>query len=197
MFILSFFIVFVYLAVILPIPCLIPLWDSAAADTPSGKELNSSSQEDARFSEHCTLANNFDFILRHSFLGLNNSSLILWQRTQPFLSGRCLFFRALHLGMQISLYPVLSLFGNQWQLTYPTVKSSSLTLWTNHVSQGLSHIILTGLFLVWCSLILLIKSIYAFILWSISIANDRHYPKYFILCVVYFYSKRPPHCSGV
>ena len=50
MFILSFSIFFVCHAVILLIPCVIPLWDSAAAHSPSGKELNPSSQEDTRFS---------------------------------------------------------------------------------------------------------------------------------------------------
>ena len=88
-------------------------------------------------------------------------------------------------------------------------------LWKNHVSQGLlflwySHIILHGLSLVWYLPILLIKSMWAFIVsviyfyserpplrsilfyvWSISIAKDRCYSKYFILCVVYFYSERP------
>ena len=77
MFILSFFIFFVCHAVILLIPCVIPLWDSAAAHSPSGKELNPSSQEDARFSGRCTLAYNFHFILRHPSLGLSNSSLTL------------------------------------------------------------------------------------------------------------------------
>ena len=42
---------------------------------PSGKELNPSSQEDARFSGRCTSAYNFYFILRHPSLGLSNSSL--------------------------------------------------------------------------------------------------------------------------
>ena len=55
--------------------CVIPLWDSATAHSPSGKELNSTSQEDARFSGCCTLAYNFHFILRHPSLGLSNSSL--------------------------------------------------------------------------------------------------------------------------
>ena len=76
-FILSFSIFFVYHAVILLIPCAIPLWDSAAAHSPSGKEFNPSSQEDACFSGRCTLAYNFYFILRHPSLGLNNSSLTL------------------------------------------------------------------------------------------------------------------------
>ena len=57
--------------------CVIPLWDSATAHSPSGKELNPSSQEDARFSGRCTLAYNFHFILRHPFFGLSNSSLTL------------------------------------------------------------------------------------------------------------------------
>ena len=54
--------------------CVIPLWDSATAHSPSGKELNPSSQEDARFSGRCTLAYNFYFILRQPSLGLSNSS---------------------------------------------------------------------------------------------------------------------------
>ena len=49
MFILSFSISFVWLVVTLLILCIIPLWDSATAHSPSGKELNPSSQEDARF----------------------------------------------------------------------------------------------------------------------------------------------------
>ena len=40
-------------------PCVIPLWDSATVHSSSGKELNSSSQEDIRFSGRCTLAYNF------------------------------------------------------------------------------------------------------------------------------------------
>ena len=40
MFILSFSIFFVCQAVILLIPCVMPLWDSATAHSPSGKELN-------------------------------------------------------------------------------------------------------------------------------------------------------------
>ena len=58
--------------------CIIPLWDSATANSPSGKELNPSSQEDARFSGRSTLAYNFHFMLRHPSLGLSNSSLTLW-----------------------------------------------------------------------------------------------------------------------
>ena len=57
--------------------CVIPLWDSATAHSPSGKELNPSSQEDACFSGHCTSASNFHFILRHPSLGLSNSLLTL------------------------------------------------------------------------------------------------------------------------
>ena len=45
--------------------------------SPSGKELNPSSQEDAGFSGRSTLAYNFHFTLRHPSLGLSNSSLIL------------------------------------------------------------------------------------------------------------------------
>ena len=73
-FILSFSISFVCLVVILGV---IPLWESATASSPSGKELNPSSQGDARFSGRCTSAYNFHFILRHPFLGLSNSSVTL------------------------------------------------------------------------------------------------------------------------
>ena len=59
MFMLSISIFFICRAVILLVPCVIPLADSAAAHSPSGKELNPSFQEDARFSGRCTLAYNF------------------------------------------------------------------------------------------------------------------------------------------
>ena len=134
MFILSFSIFFVCLAVILLVPCVILLWDVAAAHSPSGKELNPSSQEDALFSGRCTLAYNSYFILRHPSLELNNSSLTLRQRAQPFFSGRCPFFRVLHLGMKFLLHPASSFFGTQQQLTHPPVKVSTLPLSTNHVS---------------------------------------------------------------
>ena len=77
MFILSFSIPFVCLVVTLLILCVILLWGSAAAHSPSGKELKLSSQKYARFSGRCTSAYNFHFILRHPSLGLSNSSLIL------------------------------------------------------------------------------------------------------------------------
>ena len=37
--------------------CVITLWNSATAHSPSGKELNPSSQENAHFSGRCALAN--------------------------------------------------------------------------------------------------------------------------------------------
>ena len=46
----------------------IPHWDSATAHSPSSKELNPSSQEDARFLGCCTTAYNFHFILCHPSL---------------------------------------------------------------------------------------------------------------------------------
>ena len=125
MFILSFSIFVVCHAVILLILCVIALWDSAAAHSPSGKELNLSSQEDARFSGRCTSSYNFHFIQRHPSLGLSNSSLILRYRAQLFLSGRCSFFSALHPGIQFSLHAASFLFGTQQQPTHPPVKSSN------------------------------------------------------------------------
>ena len=41
---------------------------------------------------------------------------------KPFLSGRCPFFKALHLNIQFSLHPGSSIFGTQQQLTHPPVK---------------------------------------------------------------------------
>ena len=76
--------------------------------------------------------------LRHPSLGLNSSSLTLRQRAQPFLSGRCPFFRALHLGIKFSLHPASSLFGTQQQLTHPPVKSSTLPLRKMPVFQGVA-----------------------------------------------------------
>ena len=49
MFILSFSISFDCIEVILLILCVIPLWYSATAHSPSGKELNPSSQEESCF----------------------------------------------------------------------------------------------------------------------------------------------------
>ena len=57
--------------------CVILLWDSATAQSTSGKELNPSSQENARLSERSTLAYKFHFILHHPSLGFSNSSLTL------------------------------------------------------------------------------------------------------------------------
>ena len=61
--------------------CVIPLWDSATAHSPSGKELNPSSQEDTRFSGCCTSEYNFHFILRHPSLGLRwtRDAIPLWR----------------------------------------------------------------------------------------------------------------------
>ena len=59
MVILPFSISFVCLVVIHLILCFIPLSDSAAAHSPSGKGLNTSSQEDAHFSRRFTSTNSF------------------------------------------------------------------------------------------------------------------------------------------
>ena len=56
MFILFFSISFVSLVATLFILCIIPLWDSAPAHSPSCKKLKPSSQEDACFSGRCTSA---------------------------------------------------------------------------------------------------------------------------------------------
>ena len=76
--------------------------------------------------------------LRHPSFGLSTSSLTLRYRVQPFLSGRCPFFRVLHIGKLTFLYPASSLFGTQQQLTHPPVKSSTLPLREMPVFQGVA-----------------------------------------------------------
>ena len=182
MFILYFSISFVCLVVTLFILCVIPLWDSVTAHSPSSKELNPSSQDDARFSGRCTSAYNFHSILRHLSLGLSNSSLTLRQRAQSFLSGRCLFFRALHLGIHFLLHPASSLFGTQQQLTHPPIKSTNFPLLKNHVSQGLLFVnvlTLSCLGSLWFAThpyYSLNPYVSLYYPWSISIAKDRRYP---------------------
>ena len=161
MFILFFSISFVFLAVILLILCVILLWESAPAHSPSGKELNPSTQEDARFSGRCYSAYNFHFILRHPSLELSNSSLTLRARAQTFLSGRIMFPRAYCFVNVLTL----SCLGSLW---FGTHLYYSLNPYMN-----------------------------LYYLWSTSIAEDRRHAKYFITCVVYFYSKRPLLCREV
>ena len=112
-------------------------------------------------------------------------------------------FRALRLGTQVSLYSASSLFGTQKQLTHPSIKCSFLPLWKNNVSQGS---LLYNVFKLSClgSLWFGTHWYYSFnpyihlhYLWTISTAKDCHYRKYFIICVVYFYSKRPSLCRPV
>ena len=150
MFILFFSVSFVCLVIILLILYIIPFWDPAPAHSPSGKEFNPSSREDAHSSGRCTSTYNFYFILHHPSLGLSNSSLTLRKRARLFLSGRCPFFRALYLGIKFSLHPVSSLFGTQQQLTYPPVKSSTLPLRKMSVSQGVAprHTIFTSSYII-------------------------------------------------
>ena len=65
-----------------------------------------------------------------------DSATALRDRTQPFLSGRYPFLRVLHLGIQLSLHPVSSLFGTHQQLTDIPVKSSTLPPKKMPVFQG-------------------------------------------------------------
>ena len=98
----------------------------------------------------------------------------------------------------ISLHRASSLFRTQKQLTPSLVMSSSFPLWKNHISQELlfcNILILSCLGSLWFGthpFYPLNPYLHLYYLWSISIAKDRRYPKYFILCLVYFYGKRPP-----
>ena len=154
-------------------------------------------------------------------------------------------FRALHIGIQISLYPASFLLGTQQQLTHPPVKSSTLPFRKMIVFQGVApwqtnftlscvfplwdsatahspsgkelilssleescfsglivlqcfHIVLPGLSLVWYLPILPLNSYeHLYYMWSISIVKDCRYPKYFVLCLVYFSSERPSFSRGM
>ena len=91
--------------------CVISLWDSATAHSPSGKELKPSSQEDVRFSGHCTLAYIFHFILRHLSLGLTHPSV---KRSNfPLLKN--------HVSQGLLFVNVLTLscLGSLWFATHP------------------------------------------------------------------------------
>ena len=57
-------------------------------------------------------------------------------KSLSFLSGRCSFFKALHLGILVSLYHAPSLFGTHHQLTHPPVKSLTLHLRKMPIFQG-------------------------------------------------------------
>ena len=107
MFILSFSISFVCLVVILLIFCVIPLWDSGTAQSPSGKELNPSFQEDARFSGRSTSAYNFNFVLRYSSLGLSNSSLKKFKLS----STKEWYFSGIIVLLMFSHYTAWALYG--------------------------------------------------------------------------------------
>ena len=137
MFILSFSIFFVCLAVILLVPCVIPLWDSAAAHSPSGKELNPSPQEDARFSGRCTLAYNFLLHPASSIFGTQQQLTHPPVKSSTLLLKKIPVFQGIAPWHSILLHPASSLFVTQQQLTHPPVNSSTLPLSTNHVSKGL------------------------------------------------------------
>ena len=124
------------------------------------------------------------------------------KKLNPSSQGRCPSLRTLRLGMQISLYPASSLFGTQQQLTHPPVKNSSFPIWKNDGSQGLlfcNVLTLSCLDPLWFGThpyYSLNPYARLYYLSSISIAKYRRYPKYFNLCVVYFYSEKPPLYRG-
>ena len=138
---------FVCLVVILLIISVILIWDSATAHSPCGKEPNTSSQEDTRFSGRCTLAYNFHFILRHPSLELSNSSFTRLVNSPTLPLRKMLVFQGVahrqtnftyHLGIQSPLHIASSLFGTQQQLTRPLVKSPTLPLRKMPVFQGVA-----------------------------------------------------------
>ena len=159
MFIFSFSIFFVCLAVVLLIPCVNPLWDSAAVHSPSGKELHPSSQE----------VPVFQGVAPWHTIVLLSCVIPLWDSATAH-----------------------SPFGKELLLS-----SLKQSCFSGLIVVWCSNIILTGLSLVWCSPILLTNPINAFILFHTIYSKRPQQSKYFTLCVVYFYSERPPLCRGV
>ena len=95
---------------ILTSSCVIPLWDSATAHSPSGKELNPSSQEDAHFSGRCTLAYNLQFMLRHPLWDLGTAHSPSGKELKlSSLEESC--FSGLILLLMFSYDPAWTLFG--------------------------------------------------------------------------------------
>ena len=90
-------------------------------------------------------------VISRLFYRLNNSSLTLHWRAQPFFSGRCRLFRDLHLDILISHHPASSLFETQHQYTHLLVKKSTLPLRKMSISQG---VLLNILFTCYHSLVL-------------------------------------------
>ena len=154
MFILSFSISFVCLVVILLIFCVIPLWDSGTAHSPSGKELNPSFQEDTRFSGRCTSVYNFNFILRHSSLGLSHSSLKKFKLS----SMEEWYFSGIIVLLMFSHYTAWDLYG---------LVITHVAYWTHvciYTIRGLFQLRKTAA----------IQNV-LFYVWSISTAKDRHF----------------------
>ena len=78
--------------------------------------------------------------LRHPSLGLSTRLLTLRQTAQALLSRKIPFFRVLHLRMLISLYPALSLFETQYQLTHHSVMNSAFPFMKMPVFQGVASL---------------------------------------------------------
>ena len=109
-FIFSFSISFVCLIVILLILCVISLWDSAAAHSPSGKDLTPSSQEDAHSSGRYPLAYKFHSMLRRPSLGAIAHSPSDREFIPSSLEESCLALFLCCCAM-FSYYPDWALFG--------------------------------------------------------------------------------------
>ena len=117
---LFFFIFFVCLVVILLILCVIPLWGSATAHSPSSKELNFSLRKIPVFKGVAHWQTNFTLscvIPLWESLTANSPSgkeLKLSPQKDARFSGRC------NLASKILLYPASSLLGTHQQLTHPS-----------------------------------------------------------------------------
>ena len=177
--------------------CVISLQGTATAHSPSGKDLNPSSQEDACFSGRCTSAYTFLLHPASSLFGTQQ------QLTHPPVKSSTLSFKKIPVFQGVA--PRHTLFTS----------SCVIPLWDSATVQSPSG---KGLISFLSGRIMFLRA-YCFVNvltlsclgslwfgshpyyslkpymhlqypWSISIAKDRRYPKYFILCVVYFYSER-------
>ena len=179
--VLSFSISFACLLVILLIFCVIPLWDSAPAHSLSDKELNLFSNRQSNFTLSCVIP--------------------LWDsvKSSTFPLKKIPVFQGVAPGHKnFTLSCVIPLWDSATAHSPSGKEFTPFSLEESCFSRGL---LLCNILILSClgslcfgnySYFSLNPYVHLYYLWCISITKDRLYPKHFILCLVYFYSKIPP-----
>ena len=150
------------------------------------------------------------YFLRQTLFSFCTSSLGTQQqlvhapvKSSTFPLRKMRVFQGVALRQTKYIHPASSLAETQQQLTHPPAKSLLLPLWKNYFSQVLllcNVLILSCLGTLWFGTdphYSLEPYMRLFYLWSISLAKDRRYLKYYTLCLVYFYSEKPLFFGGV